>query len=58
MTSTAVDNIFVLSTRFSWSTTPLIINNLSDHDAQYFMINNIDAPDNLIPLKQRIKINK
>jgi hypothetical protein len=45
-------------TRFtSCSTTP-IINGLSEHDAQYLMINSIAAAGNLISLKQRTrKIN-
>jgi hypothetical protein len=41
--STATDNIFVDSIRFSSSSTSPIINGLSDHDAQNLMINNIDA---------------
>jgi hypothetical protein len=36
-----------------------MINGLSDHDAQYLMINNIAAAGNLIPLKQRTrKVNE
>jgi hypothetical protein len=50
--STAIDNIFVDSIRFSSSP---IINGLSDHDAQYPMINNIAAAGYLIPLKQRTR---
>jgi hypothetical protein len=50
---TAIDNIFVDSIRFSSTGTSPIINGLSDHDAQYLMINNIAATTNLIPLKQR-----
>jgi hypothetical protein len=42
-------------TRFiSCSTTP-IINGLSEHDAQYLMINSIVAAGNLIYLKQRTR---
>jgi hypothetical protein len=52
---TAIDNIFVDSIRFSSSSTSPIINGLSDHDAQYLMINNIAAATNLIPLKQRTR---
>jgi hypothetical protein len=39
----ATDNIFVDSIRFSSSSTSPIINGLSDHDAQYLMINNTAA---------------
>jgi hypothetical protein len=39
----------------SSSTSPVIINGLSDHDAQYLMINNISAASNFIPLKQRTR---
>jgi hypothetical protein len=53
--STAIDNNFVDSIRFSSSSTSPIINGLSDHDAQYLMINNIAAAANLIPLKQRTR---
>jgi hypothetical protein len=41
--------------RFNSSSTSPIINGLSDHDAQYLMINNIAAAGNLIPLKQRTR---
>jgi hypothetical protein len=51
----AIDKIFVGSIRFSSSSTSPIINGLTDHDAQYLMINNIAAAGNLIPLKQRIR---
>jgi hypothetical protein len=50
---TAIDNIFVDNIRFSSTSTSPIINGLSDHDAQYLIINNIAATTNLIPLKQR-----
>jgi hypothetical protein len=50
---TAIDNIFVDSIRFSSTSTSPIINDLSDHDARYLMINNIAAATNLIPFKQR-----
>jgi hypothetical protein len=50
--STATDNIFVDSIRFSSSSTSPIINGLSDHDAQYLMINKIAAASNLIPLSR------
>lgn len=53
--STATDNIFVGSLRFSSSSTSPIINGLSDHDAQYIVINNIAAGGNLIPLKKKKK---
>jgi hypothetical protein len=50
--------MFVNSTRFSSSSASSIINHLSDHDAQYLMINNIAAADSLIFLKKiRRKIN-
>jgi hypothetical protein len=49
----ATDNIFVDSITFSSTSTSPIINGLTDHDAQYLMINNIAATTNLIPLKQR-----
>jgi hypothetical protein len=53
---TAIDNIFVDCIRFSSSTS--IINGISDHDAQYLMINNIAATTNLILLKQgKRKVN-
>jgi hypothetical protein len=52
---TTIDNIFVDSIRFSSSSTSPVINGLSDHDAQYLMINNIAAASNLIPLKQRTR---
>jgi hypothetical protein len=45
---TAIGNIFVDSIRFTSSSTSPIINGLSDHDAQYLMINNIAAAGNLI----------
>jgi hypothetical protein len=45
-TSTAIDNIFVDSIRFSSSSTSPIINGVSDHDSQYLMINNIAAASN------------
>jgi hypothetical protein len=44
------------STRFTSSSTSSIINGLSDHDAQYLMINNIAAANNLITLKQRTRM--
>jgi hypothetical protein len=53
--STTIDNIFVDSIGFSSSSTSPIINGLSDHDAQYLMINNIAAASNLISLKQRTR---
>jgi antitoxin component of RelBE/YafQ-DinJ toxin-antitoxin module len=52
---TAIDNIFVDCIRFSSSSTSPIINGLSDHDAQYLMINNIAAAGNLMPFKQRTR---
>jgi hypothetical protein len=53
--STAIDNIFVDSIRFSSSSTSPIINGLSEHDAQNLMINNTAAASNLIPLNQRAR---
>jgi hypothetical protein len=53
----AANGIFVDSTRFSSSYTSPKINSLSYHDAQDLMIKNIASVDNLIPLKQRIKMN-
>ncbi|PNF23822.1 hypothetical protein B7P43_G15913 [Cryptotermes secundus] len=56
--SSAIDNIFVDITRFSSSSTVPIINGLSDHDAQYLMMNNIALAGNSIYQKQKIrKIN-
>jgi hypothetical protein len=53
--SIAVDNIFVDSTRVSFTSTSAIINDLSDRDIQYLMIKNIAATDNLIHFKQRTR---
>jgi hypothetical protein len=56
--STAINNIFVDITRFSSSSTSSIINDLSDHDAQYLMMNNLAVAGKFIHQKQRIrKIN-
>jgi hypothetical protein len=48
------------STSIQWPYSPYraldpVINGLSDHDAQYLMINNIAAAGDLIPLKQRTR---
>jgi phosphoribosylaminoimidazole-succinocarboxamide synthase len=57
--STAIDNMFVDSTRFSSPSISSIKNGLSDHDVQYLMINNVATPHNLSSLKRRRgKINK
>jgi hypothetical protein len=45
--NTATDNIFMDSIRFSSSSTSPIVNGLSDHNAQYLMINNIVVAGNL-----------
>jgi hypothetical protein len=50
--STAIDNIFVDITRFCSSSTSPIINGLSDHDAQYLLMNNTAVVDNCIFQKQ------
>jgi deoxyribodipyrimidine photolyase-like uncharacterized protein len=55
--STATDNNFVDSIRFSSSSTSPIVNGLSDHDAQYLMINTTAAAGSFTHLKQRIKTN-
>jgi hypothetical protein len=44
--STAIDNIFVDVTRLSSSSTSSIINGLSDHDAQFLMMNNLAVAGN------------
>jgi hypothetical protein len=46
--SRATDNIFVYNTRFRSTSTSPIINCLSDHSAQYLIINNIAAADNTL----------
>jgi hypothetical protein len=48
---TAIDDIFVDSTRLSSPCTSLIVNSLSDHDAQFLTVNNINGKVNLIPLR-------
>jgi hypothetical protein len=53
--STATDNIVVTSVRFSSSFTSLIVNGLSDHDAQSHVINNTAAEGNIIPVNQRTR---
>ncbi|PNF25679.1 hypothetical protein B7P43_G16270, partial [Cryptotermes secundus] len=56
--STSIDNIFVDVTRFSSSSTSPIINGLSDHDAQFLVMDNLAVAGNFIHQKQRIrKIN-
>jgi hypothetical protein len=49
--STATDNIFKDTVRFISSSASPIVNDLSDYDAQYSVINNIAAAGNLAPLK-------
>jgi hypothetical protein len=51
------DNIFMDTVRFILSSTSPMVNDLSDHDVQYSMINNIAATGNLTPLKHRTKVN-
>jgi hypothetical protein len=55
---TAIDNIFVDSTRLSSSCSYIVVSRLSDHGVQFLTVNNITTKVNLIPLKQRTrKIN-
>jgi hypothetical protein len=53
---TAADNIFIDSARLSSSYTSPIVNDLSDHDAQFLTISNIAEEVNLAPLKWRTRI--
>jgi hypothetical protein len=53
--STAIDNIFIDSTRLSSSCTSPIVNGLSDHDAKFLTISNIATEVNLTPLKWRTR---
>jgi hypothetical protein len=53
---TAIDNIFVYNRRLESSYTSPLINGLPEHDAQFLTINNICAPKNKIPKKQRKRI--
>jgi hypothetical protein len=53
--STAMENIFVDSTRLSSSCTSPIVNGLSVHDAQFLAVNTSTTKVNLIPLKQRTR---
>jgi hypothetical protein len=55
--STTDDNIVFSRTRFSSSSASSIINGLSDHDAQYFMICSIAAAD-LLGLVVQEQIDK
>jgi hypothetical protein len=55
---TAIDNIFVDSIRFSSTSTSPIINGLSDHDAQYLMINNVAATTSFNTFETKEKKNK
>lgn len=48
---------FVDSTRLGSTSTSPVINDPSDHDTLYIMINNIAATTNLIPLKQGETVN-
>jgi hypothetical protein len=50
--STAIDNIFIDSAKLSSSCTSPIVNSLSDHDAQFLIVNNIISEVNSTPLKQ------
>jgi hypothetical protein len=45
-----VARMFVDSAIFGSSATSCVINDVSNHDAQYLMISNIAAADNLISL--------
>jgi hypothetical protein len=47
--STAIDNIFIDSARLNSSYTAPIINGLSNHDAQFIMISDINTGINLAP---------
>jgi hypothetical protein len=49
--STAKDNIFIDSARLNSSYTAPIINGLSDHDAHFLTISDINTGINLAPLK-------
>jgi hypothetical protein len=51
----AIDNIFMDTMRFSLSSTSAIVNGLSEHDAQYLVINNIASAGNLTSVKQRTR---
>jgi hypothetical protein len=53
--STAMDNIFIHSTRLISSCTSPKINSLSDNDAQFLTVNNITTKVNLVSLKQKIR---
>jgi hypothetical protein len=56
--STAIDNIFIDSTRLSSSCTSPLVNSLSGHDTQFLTVNNILTVGYLISLKQKTrKIN-
>jgi exonuclease III len=56
--STAIDNIFIDNARLSSSYTSPIVNGLSDHDAQFLTMTNIDTEVNRAPLKWKLrKIN-
>jgi exonuclease III len=51
--STAINNIFVDSTRLSSSSTCPITNGLSDNDAQFLTLHNTVPATNIVSLKQR-----
>jgi hypothetical protein len=56
--TTTMDNIFIHNARFSSFCISLIVNGLSDHDAQFLIVNNIMSEVNSTPLKQETrKIN-
>jgi hypothetical protein len=53
--STAIDNLFIDSTRLNSSYTAPIIKGLSDHDAQFLTISDINTEINLAPFKWRLR---
>jgi hypothetical protein len=52
---TAIDNIFVHSTRLNSSSTSLIINGLSDNGGKLIAINNTTATATLTPFRNRTR---
>jgi hypothetical protein len=52
--STAVDIIFIDSARLNSSYTAPIINGLSDHDAQFLTIIDVNTKLNLAPFKWKL----
>jgi hypothetical protein len=56
--STAIDNIFIDSTRLSFSCKSSVVSGFSDHDVQFLIVNNITIKVSLISLKEKTrKIN-